>query len=241
MKEYLKNTRIDKIIAIIDVVIALIIFFIALFFIYGGFSSHDYLFVVIVIVIFLLVGMIITKIEGLIDKRLVNRQKYYVIELEHSFNYDEVVKRIDEINKKRIRYDYSDYSNIFSFKKKRQYRLLIIHQEMFILDKYKNIKKKVNYAYNKEYNVDYRVSPRDAYMMFNANIICCDYINDELYKHLSIDCWQGLRRVVGIVDIAIVGNKLIIPSVRGVSELQDINRYIDFNKLIFKTFNAIND
>ena len=77
--------------------------------------------------------------------------------------------------------------------------------------------------------------------MFDVNIICCDNINNELYTHMSNDAEHCLRRVVGLMEIAIVGDKLIIPSIRKICKPPGINHYVRFNKLLFKLFNAIQE
>lgn len=241
MDDYLKDSRHDKIMGITLVVIYAIIIIPAILLFVEGIIQKEYLFSVMVVIAVLIIGIIITKIEGLISKRMSNRQPYYVIPLKNFISYNDLIKRIDGFKKKKIRFNYSDNSNIFSFNGYFKYRILTTNQELFSLKKYKAMKKNVNHAYNKEYNISQTISPRDANVSLDVNIVYCDKTNDELYTHMSNDAEHCLRRVVALMEVAIVGNILIIPSIRTLCLPPGINHYVRFNKLLFKLLDAINE
>lgn len=241
MNDYLKNSRHDKILGIVLIIIYAIIIIPAILLFVEGIIQKEYLFSVIVVLAILIIGLIITKIEKLISKKMANRQSYYVIPLKNFISYDDLIKRINEFKKKKIRFDYSDNSNIFSFNGYFKYRILTTYQESFSLKKYKTMKKNVNHAYNKEYNISHSISPKDASVSLDINIIYCDKANDELYAHMSNDAEYCLRRVVALMEVAIVGNILIIPSIRTLCFPPEINHYVRFNKLLFKLLDVIDE
>lgn len=241
MNNYLKHSKHDKLLGNILIFIYSIIAILAIFFFGLGIKDKVYIFSVIVVVIVLIVGTIFTKIEKIISKRMSTRDPYYVIPLKNSISYNELVNKIDGLKNKNIRFDYSDYANVFSFSGRFKYKLLLTHQETFSLDKYKDMKKKVNHLYNRKFKISQKISPRDAASSFTVNIICCDGANNELYSHMSNDAEHCLHRVVGLMEVAIVGNMLIIPSIRTLCEPPAINHYVRFNKLLFELLDAIRE
>lgn len=241
MSDFIKNSRHDKILGIVLVFIYFIIIIPAILLFVEGIIQKEYLFSIMIVVAILIIGFIITKIEKLISKKMSNRQPYYVIPLKNFISYYDLIKRIDELKKKKIRFDYSDNSNIFSFNGYFKYRILTTHQESFSLKKYKTMKKNANHAYNKEYNISNSISPKYASISLDINIIYCDKANEELYVHMSNDAEYCLRRVVALMEVAIVGNMLIIPSIRTLCSPSGINHYVRFNKLLFKLLDAIDE
>lgn len=241
MEEYLRDSKSDKIYNNAMTIIVSILSIVAIFFIGLGITSEEYLFSVLVVVVFAIVLLPFWFIDKKRRKKVANRQKYYIIKLEHSINYSDIIKILDEINKKRVRYDYTEYASVFSFKKTIKYRVMVVHQDYFNIDNYKKTKKKANHLYNEKYDISHSVSPREAGGMFDLNIICCDNENSELYTHMSKDAELHLRMVVGMLDIAIVGNKLIIPSIRDNCDPPGINHYIRVNKALFRILGAIQE
>ena len=76
--------------------------------------------------------------------------------------------------------------------------------------------------------------------MMRFNIICTDKLNDALYKYLSQNANRNLTRVEGIINIAIVGNEIIIPPIYGECDLAEIGRYkgvIGFINRFFLNYN----
>ena len=241
MNDYLKDSRHDKILGNTLVFIYAIIIIPAILLFIEGIIQKEYLFSVMIVIAVLIIGVIFTKIENLISKNLSNRQPYYVIPLKNFISYGDLITRISEFKKKKIRFDYSDYSNIFSFNGYFKYRILTIQQESFSLKKYKTMKKNVNHTFNKEYNISQNISPKDASASLNVNIIYCNKANDELYTHMSNDAEHCLRRVVALMEVAIVGNMLIIPSIKTLCLTRGINHYFRFNKILFKLLDAVDE
>ena len=241
MNDYLKNSRHDKILGTILVFIYAVIIIPSILLFVEGIIQKEYLFSIIVVIAILVVGVISTKIEKLISNKMSNRQPYYVIQLKNYISYDDLKKRIDEFKKKKIRFDYSDNSSIFSFNGYFKYRIFVTNQESFSLKKYKAEKKNVNHAYNKEYNISQSISPKEANVSLDINIIYCNKATDELYTHMSNDAEHCLTRVVALMEVAVVGNILIIPSIRKLCFPPGVNHYVRFNKLLFKLLDVIQE
>jgi hypothetical protein len=72
----------------------------------------------------------------------------------------------------------------------------------------------------------------EAGKMMRFNIICTDVLNDALYQFLSQNANRNLTRVEGIINIAIVGNRIIIPPIYGDTDFVEIGRYKGVIKFI---------
>ena len=68
--------------------------------------------------------------------------------------------------------------------------------------------------------------------MMRFNIICTDVLNDALYQFLSQNANRNLTRVEGIINIAVVGNQLMIPPLYNECDLAEISRYKGVIKFI---------
>lgn len=66
------------------------------------------------------------------------------------------------------------------------------------------------------------------------NIIYTDTLNDTLYQFVSQNANRNLTRVEGIINIAIIGNRIMIPPIYGDCDLAEISRYKDTIKFINK-------
>ncbi len=86
-------------------------------------------------------------------------------------------------------------------------------------------KKHINKIANKKLNISQRVGRTEAVKMMRFNIILTNILNDPLYKFISKNANYNLTRVEGIIDIAIVGNQIIIPPIYGKCDLAEISRY----------------
>lgn len=71
-----------------------------------------------------------------------------------------------------------------------------------------------------------------ASKMMRFNIICTDDLSDVLYTFISKNANHNLTRVEGIINIVIVGNKIIIPPLYGECNLIEIRRYKSVIKFI---------
>ena len=68
--------------------------------------------------------------------------------------------------------------------------------------------------------------------MMQFNIIYTKTLNNALYKFISQNANSTLRRVEGIINIAIADNNIMTPPLYGDSVLAEITRYKDVIKFI---------
>ena len=85
---------------------------------------------------------------------------------------------------------------------------------------------------NKELKISPWVNRFEAGQMMRFNIIYTETLNDTLYKFVSQNANRNLIRVEGIINVAIIGNQIMIPPIYGDCDLAEINRYKDTIRFI---------
>jgi len=102
-------------------------------------------------------------------------------------------------------------------------RIILINMTDFDKLNFDAIKKRINKKINKEFHVPQWGSYTECYKMMRINLISTDFINEPLYTYLSSNAEELLRRSEGVINLAIVKNRLIVPPLFG--DVDDIDRY----------------
>lgn len=111
-------------------------------------------------------------------------------------------------------------------------RTILYRTEDFYKKDFDNAKERINRKANKQLNISPWVNRFYAGNMMRINIIYTDKLNDCLYSFISQNATRNLTRVEGIINIAIIGDKIIIPPIYGACDLSEISRYKDTIKFI---------
>ena len=111
-------------------------------------------------------------------------------------------------------------------------RTVIYRTDNFNKKDFDNAKDRINKKANKELNISQWVDRTEAGKMMRFNIIHTDILNDALYQFISQNASRSLTRVEGIINIAIVGNQIMIPPLYGECDLAEISRYKGVIKFI---------
>ncbi len=106
-------------------------------------------------------------------------------------------------------------------------RIVLYRTASFNKKDYDNHKNRINKKANKELNISQWVNRFEAIEMMRFNIVYTDTLNDELYRFISRNAARNLTRVEGIINIAIIGNKIMLPPIYGECDLAEISRYKD--------------
>ena len=120
----------------------------------------------------------------------------------------------------------------FRLRKIFKLKTVIYRTNCFDKKDFDNAKDRINKKANKELNISQWVNRMDAGNMMRFNIICTDVLNDALYQFLSQNANRNLTRVEGIINIAVVGNQIMIPPIYGECDLLEINRYKNTIKFV---------
>ena len=111
-------------------------------------------------------------------------------------------------------------------------RTVIYRTDNFNKKDFDNAKDRINKKANKELHISQWINRTEAGNMMRFNIICTDVLNDALYQFLSQNANRNLTRVEGIINIAIVGNQIMIPPLYSECDLAEIGRYKGVIKFI---------
>lgn len=109
----------------------------------------------------------------------------------------------------------SENLQFFRFKKKQLYTTVIYKTDSFSKSEFDRAKKRINKKANKEFNIPHKIAQYEDEKCFRLNIICLDSMNDETNYLLSLNAEHNLRRAEALMNIAVVGDKIIIPPIYG--------------------------
>ena len=126
----------------------------------------------------------------------------------------------------------SEDVRFFRLKKIFKLRTVIYRTDNFNKKDFDNAKDRINKKANKEFEISQWVNRAEAGKMMRFNIICTETLNDTLYKFITQNANRNLTRVEGIINIAIVGNQIMIPPLYGECDLAEISRYKGVIKFI---------
>ncbi len=122
---------------------------------------------------------------------------------------------------------YSENEVIFFFQKHLHIRVLAVYLPNFSKSEFDRSKKRLNAKINKEFSVKQEVSRLEAVKSLRLNLIVTDISNSELQTYLSRNAADTMRRVEGVLNIAIdlSRGELFIPVMFGDCVYSDIRKY----------------
>ena len=145
--------------------------------------------------------------------------------LQRNLSFDELVAIFENLTEPNNRLSTSENIRFFRFRKIFRLRAVLYRTAAFDKKEFDLAKDRINKKANKELQISSWVDRTQAAKMMRFNVIYADVLNDALYQFLSQNATRNLQRVEGIIQIAIVGNQIIIPPIYGACDLLEINRY----------------
>ena len=154
-----------------------------------------------------------------------NIYKPVIFNADNTFSFEKIVSIFENLTDKENQLSTSEDVRFFRLNKIFNLRAIICRTDIFNKKDFDNAKDRINKKANKELNISQWVNRAEAGKMMRFNIICTDVLNDALYMFISRNANRNLTRVEGIINIAIVGNKFMIPPLYGECNLVEIARY----------------
>ena len=161
-----------------------------------------------------------------------NIYKPVIFNTNKNLTFDEIVSIFKNLTDKENQLSTPENVRFFRLKKIFKLRTVIYRTDNFNKKDFDNTKDRINKKANKELNISQWVNRMEAGNMMRFNIICTDVLNDALYQFLSQNANRNLTRVEGIINIAVVGNQLMIPPLYNECDLAEISRYKGVIKFI---------
>lgn len=150
--------------------------------------------------------------------------------------FEKIINIFENLTNEDNQLSTSENVRFFRLKKIFKLRTVIYKTDNFNKKDFDNAKDRINKKANKELEISQLINRMEAGNMMRFNIICTDVLNDALYQFLSQNANWNLTRVEGIINIAIVGNQVIIPPIYGECDLAEISRYKGIIKFINQVF-----
>lgn len=115
-------------------------------------------------------------------------------------------------------------------------RAVVYGTASFDKKEFDSARDRINKKANKALSISPWVSPGEAAGMMRFNIVCTDVLNDALQRTLSRNACHDLTRVEGIMNMAIVGSRILIPPLYGRCDPAEIRRYQGVVAFIHQAF-----
>lgn len=161
-----------------------------------------------------------------------NVYKPVIFNTDNNLTFEKIVSIFEDLTDKENQLSTSEDVRFFQLNKIFKLRTVIYRTDNFNKKDFDNAKDRINKKANKELNISQWVNRMEASNMMRFNIIYTDILNDALYQFLSHNANRNLTRVEGIINIAIIGNKIIIPPLYSECDLAEISRYKGVIKFI---------
>ena len=161
-----------------------------------------------------------------------NIYKPVIFNDDKNLTFEKIVSIFENLTNEENQLSTSEDVRFFRLNKIFKLRTVIYRTDNFNKKDFDNAKDRINKKANKELNISQWINRMEAGNMMRFNIICTETLNDTLYKFINQNANQNLTRVEGIINIAIVGNQIMIPPLYDECDLAEISRYKSVIKFI---------
>ena len=161
-----------------------------------------------------------------------NIYKPVVFNDDKNLTFEKIVSIFENLTNEENQLSTSEDVRFFRLNKVFKLRTIIYRTDNFNKKDFDKAKDRINKKANKELEISQWVNRMEAGNMMRFNIIYTDILNDALYQFISQNANRNLTRVEGIINIAIIGNQIIIPPIYGECDLAEISRYKGVIKFI---------
>ncbi len=158
--------------------------------------------------------------------------KPVIFNADKSLTFEKIVSIFENLTNEENQLSASEDVRFFRLKKIFKLRTVIYRTDSFNKKDFDNAKDRINKKANEELKISQWVNRMEAGNMMRFNIICTDVLNNALYQFLSKNANRNLTRVEGIINIAVVGNQIMIPPLYSECDLAEISRYKSVIKFI---------
>ena len=158
--------------------------------------------------------------------------KPVIFNADNNLTFEKIVSIFEDLTDEENQLSTSEDVRFFQLNKIFKLRTVIYRTDNFNKKDFDNAKDRINKKANKELNISQWVNRAEAGNMMRFNIICTYVLNDALYEFISKNANRNLTRVEGVINIAIVGNQIMIPPIYSDCDLAEISRYKGVIKFI---------
>lgn len=154
-----------------------------------------------------------------------NSHKPVVVKADRNLSFPEIVRSFEAVTDAHKQLSPSGQVRFFLLEQDFRLRAILYQTEYFCKSEFDHAKKLTNRKANDTLHIPSRVGHFEAAKMMRLNIIYTEVLNDSLYRLLSQNALRNLTRAEGIMNIAVVGDQIILPPLYGMCHLLEVGRY----------------
>lgn len=158
--------------------------------------------------------------------------KPVVFAANNDFSFEEIANAFDEITDEKNKLSTSEEVRFYRFTKIFKTRAILYKTTDFNKKDFNNAKERINKLTNKKLHISQWIASTDARTMMRFNVIYTCVLNEALRQFISQNANRNLTRAEGVINVAIVGNQIILPPLYGECDLLEISRYKGVIKFI---------
>ena len=160
------------------------------------------------------------------EKRLRREStQYYTFPLPRAFDYETVCTAIETAPGVQWTYLCDETARICRIEGVFSWRVALLHQPEFSASACKAQRDRANRAANRAHPEKQEGPQWEIASRSRVNLVVCDAMNDALSRYIGTHAQHLLSRNESIINMAVVGNSLLIPPVRGADvDFPSLNR-----------------
>ena len=186
--------------------------------------NKEYLYAIIpgAVLALLIAGQIRIKKRQEREKR--ENEKHYSFRLSRSYDYEYLLARLAEDF--GFLYEHTEEAAIFRRGGDYTTRIFLTKLPVFSKKEWNKRKSASNQKANKLWNIKQTGTITEGTKRIRINCAVVDGVNDELLRMLDTNAEQLLYRVEIIVNVAVAGDRLLVPPIHGARlDFHEIRRY----------------
>ena len=150
------------------------------------------------------------------EKRLRREStQYYTFPLPRAFDYETVCTAIETASGVQWTYLCDETARICRIEGVFSWRVALLHQPEFSASACKAQRERANRSANRAHPKKQEGPQWEIASRSRVNLVVCDTMNDALSRYIGTHAQHLLSRNESIINMAVVGDRLLMPSVRG--------------------------
>ena len=160
--------------------------------------------------------------------------RYYTFPLPRAYDYETVCTAIETAPGVQWTYLCDETARICRIEGVFSWRVALLHQPEFSASACKAQRDRANRAANRAHPEKQEGPQWEIASRARVNLVVCDVMNDELSRYIGTHAQRLLSRNESIINMAVVGDRLLVPPVRGAdADFPALNRYSRSANLIW--------
>ena len=152
--------------------------------------------------------------------------QYSAFPLPRAFDYETVCTAIETASGVQWTYLCDETARICRIEGVFSWRVALLHQPEFSAPACKAQRDRANRAVNRAHPSKQEGLQWEIASRARINLVVCDAVNDALSRYIGAHAQRMLSRNECIINMAVVGDRLLLPPVRGADvDFPSLNRY----------------